>query len=398
MNTKSYWIKLIAVGGLPAILAISFFIASGYVRDKPNFSQYPGFAEYFNANPPSSELPDQRDKELLFHYRPRFMLAEGNQLPVDFYRDYISNGVLKDGNGNILSRKVTRDLLNEYKDDPETVFEYVEGNSAGNAVVYGAVNRMTTSFHVDNDQINQPFTFLRYHLVFKTSGPPTGIPRWQEVVLDLAGDLTDWHQLDHYTAVFLVLTGDGLNREKPIAVMLQQHNNVRTYLFGERIFMPIDDRVVIDVAIRSNELYPHNKGRTRHRAVNMPDAKSMYFLLSGRNKPLLAGFDVTNSSIDVDYDLSFLPPDDAFYTFKGFLGEKRMLPGRTGPQGAYYNTLPELKPLDIQLFSGYWREDHQGDIDRLKTTIVDNGDYPGFAKLQKQEFLKTWMDAANRNE
>ncbi len=380
-----------------ALFILCLFV-SGCSYNNDNFSQYPGFAEYFDANPPSSELPDQKDKKLLYRYRPRFMLPEGNQRPVDFYRDYISSGVLKNGDGNILSRNVTRELLNTYRDDPEIVFEYVEKAAVGSAVVYGGINRITTSFQVDKEHITQSLTFLSYHIVFRSSGPPTGIPRWQETVLDLVGDLNDWHQLDHYTAVFLVLAGDGFDEGSPIAIMLQQHNNVRTYLIGERILLPQDKRVVIDIAVRSNELYPHNEGRTEHRAVNMPDAESMNFLLSGENKPLLAGFDVTDSSIEVEYELAFLPPDDAFYTFKGFLGEKRFLPGRTGPQGAYYNTLPELKPLDIQMFSGYWREDHSGDIERLKATIIDNSDYTGFALLQKGEFFKTWKQLENRIE
>ncbi|UCH80074.1 MAG: hypothetical protein JSW20_10015 [Nitrospiraceae bacterium] len=387
---------LILTAGI--VLFILCLFVPGCSNNSENFSQYPGFAEYFEAHPPSSELPDQKDKELIYRYRPRFMLAEGNQMPVDFYRDYISSGVLKNGDGEILSRRVTQEILNEYRDEPETVFEHVERTSAGNAVVYGAINRITTPLQRDKDRINQPLTFLSYHMVFRTSGLPFGIPGWQEAILDIIGDVNDWHQLDHYTAVFLVLAGDGVDKEKPIAVMLQQHNNVRTYLFEERILMPLDKRVVIDVAKRSNELYPHNKGRTEHRAVNMPDPASMHFLLSGKKKPLLGGCDVTDSALEVNYELSFLPPDDAFYTFKGFLGEKRLLPGRTGPQGAYYNTLPELKPLDIQLFSGYWREDHAGDLDRLKSTIMDNGDYVGFALLQKKEFIKTMKDLEERYE
>ncbi len=387
----------IAVSVLFAMLVLLFFTASAYVRDKSNFSQYPGFTEYFAVNPPSRHLPDQGDRELLYRYRPRFMSAEGNQLPIDFYRDYISDGVLKDAQGNILSSKVTRELLNTYKADPDIIFEHRQEKTENDTVVYGGIHRDTISFQVSTEEIHQPLTFLRYHLVFRTSGLSAGIPQWQETVLKLIGDLNDWHQLDHYTAVFVVLAGYRNEGGKPIAIMLQQHNNVRTYLVGETIQLPEDDRVVIDLAIRSNELYPHSKGRTRHRAVNMPDAKSMYFLLSGRKKPLLAGYDVTDSSFEISYDLAFLPPDDAFYTFHGFLGEKRLLPGRTGPPGAYYNTLPELMPYEIQMFSGYWREDHPGDLKRLKTTVMDTGDYIGFAYLQKKVFLNTWRQLDYRN-
>ena len=66
-----------------------------------------------------------------------------------------------------------------------------------------------------------------------------------------------------------------------------------------------------------------------------------------------------------DYQLGFLPPDDAFYAFAGYLGERRLLPGRDGPPGADYNTLTALKPLYRQWVAGYWREGNSGDLNRL---------------------------------
>ena len=59
---------------------------------------------------------------------------------------------------------------------------------------------------------------------------------------------------------------------------------------------------------------------------------------------------------EVAYELRFLPPSDAFYMFKGFLGEKRLLPGRSGPPGASYNTLPAFKPLHRQMIAFHWRD------------------------------------------
>lgn len=52
---------------------------------------------------------------------------------------------------------------------------------------------------------------------------------------------------------------------------------------------------------------------------------------------------------------------------------------------------------DIQLFSGYGRGNHGGDIDRLEATIVKHGDYMGFARLQKKEFFKTWKEIEKRD-
>jgi hypothetical protein len=52
-----------------------------------------------------------------------------------------------------------------------------------------------------------------------------------------------------------------------------------------------------------------------------------------------------------------MPPSDAFYVFQGWLGERRRIPGRSGPPGADYNTLPAFKPKAVQLAAFYWRED-----------------------------------------
>ena len=377
------------------ILFVSVLIGCG--KDVDNFSQYPGFDEYFEANPPSHEPPGLREQSLIYHFRPRFMQGEGQPKPIDFYKDYIANGVLRDGSGKVVSRYVRRGLLNAYKDDGGAVFVHVPGDDEYPAVVFGRIDRENVAFDTSEGQITQLLIFLSYHIVFRTSGLSAGIPSWQEALLGLSGNLGDWHQLDHYTAVTLVMEGDGHGGRKPFAVMLQQHDNLRTYLVDKDITLPHDGRVVIDVAIRSNELYPHIPGRTRHRAVAMPDPKGMRYLLTGEKKPMFAAYDITDSKGEVEYSLSFLPPDDAFYTFKGFLGERRRLPGRNGPPGAGYNTLPELKPLAMQIFSGYWRENHQGDLERLEATIVRKDDYVGFARLQGAEFFKSWKRIKQRS-
>ncbi len=365
-------------------------LLSACEQNARNFSQYPGFAEYFASNPRSNDLPTYEDRQMLRNFQPRFMLAEGQDRPVDFYRDYIANGTLNDGHGNMISNAVTRELLNAYEENPDVVFRHVPVADSAGAVVYGRVDRETISFFTENGEVPVPLTFLTYHVVFHNSGVPAGIPAWQEVLLGLFLDLDDWHQLDHYTAVTLVVEERPYGDAYPVAVMLQQHDNLRTYLIGEEIKLPEDGRVVIDIAKRSNELYPHTPGGAWHRAVYMPDPAGIRFLIQGDKKPVLASYDVTNGTIEVDYTLEFLPHDDAFYTFRGYLGERRRLKGRDAPPGADYNTLPELKPLSMQLFSGYWRENHPGDIKRLEKTILRKSDYTGFARLQGAELYRNW--------
>lgn len=372
---------------LACCMSIALFSA-GFSHGGESFSQYPGFAEYFAAHPPGRTVPGRADQALLQRFRPRFMLPPGHSGLIDFYGDYIANGTLRDERGTVVSRRVTRNLLNDYRNNPGAIFVHEAREKKPPAVVFGRIERDSVVFDTSKGTVAEPLTFLTYHAVFRTSGLPAGISGWQEALLGLVGDLDDWHQLDHYTAVTVVLEGDGHQDFPPRAVIMQQHNNLRAYLVGEGITIPSDGRVVVDAAIRSNELYPHTLGRTRHRAVSMPTPKAMRYLLTGEGKPLTAGDDITHGVQEAKYRLTFLRPDDAFYTFKGFLGERRRLPGRDGPPGADYNTLPELKPLGMQLGIGYWREDHPGDLSRFEETIGRSGDYAGFARLQGRELYR----------
>ena len=207
-------------------------------------------------------------------------------------------------------------------------------------------------------------TFLTYHLVFRSSGLPAGVPSWQAAPLGLIADLDDWHQLDHYTALIITLASTEPGPPRPIAATFQQHNYQRTYLLGAtagkgRLVLPADDRLALDVAIRSNELYPHQPGRTPRRAVSFLDQESAAYMVTDGPAPWLAADDITDPAREIDPPLAFLPPDDAFYTFKGWLGERRRLPGRDGPPGADYNTLPAMKPLVTQMALSWW---HEGDL------------------------------------
>ena len=83
-------------------------------------------------------------------------------------------------------------------------------------------------------------------------------------------------------------------------------------------------------------------------------------------RPTMSADDITDPDRIVDYEIAFLPGSDAFYSFRGFLGERRSLPGRDGPPGARYNTLPGLKPLPAQILDGYWREGNEGDWARYR--------------------------------
>ena len=347
--------------------------------EEHNFSQYPGFEEYFAAHPAGEALPTAAEIALLRRFRPRFFLPKSHEGLVSFYDDFISRGILRDGEGRVISDRVTPEILNAHKNDPAAVFSHAEGPARPfTPVVFGRIEDVA----VDFGPVREDLRFLTYTTVHRRSGLPNGLPGWQALGLALVGSLSDWHQLDHYTAATVVLD----DRDVPIALMLQQHNYRRTYLIGETVTLPADGRVEVDIAERSNELYPHLAGRTSRRSVAFLSDVALEYMLSGKRRPFRAADDVTDPIAEQDYELRFLASSDAFYTFKGFLGERRPFPGRDGPPGADYNALPRMKPLDLQLVYGYWREGNRGDLERLRRTMGGGPENPAFAEAQRGVF------------
>lgn len=361
-SRRWYWV--------PATL----FLLTGCSDDVENFSQFPGFAAWYAANPPASTLPTPEQTTLLERYKPRVFLPEGHEGPIDFYRDYVAKGILVDQEGEVISNAVDQALLNARRTDPTVVFTHRPDDDPPEAKTYGRIAEEP----VDWPGCNAPLTltFLNYHLVFRSSGLPAGVPGWQAAGLSLISDLDDWHQLDHYTAVIITLAPIKPDTLRPIAVTFQQHNYQRTYLLGEtnsegRLVMPADDRIEVDVALRSNELYPHQTGRLSRPAVSFLNPESAAYMVADAPAPWLAADDITDPAIELDPPLVFLPPDDAFYTFKGWLGERRSLPGRDGPPGADYNTLPAMKPLVNQMAMSWWYEGDQDWLQRYETLFRD---------------------------
>ena len=367
-----------------------------------NFSQFPGFAEYFQDHPRRTGAATATEQALLHKHRPRFLLPDGHAGLVDFYGDYIANGTLTTGDGTVRSDRVDRSLLNQVKNDPAAVFVHQPGSGSAKpsvARVFARVDQAPVSVGQGPDRL---FTFLSYHAVFRHSGIVAGVRWWQALALRIVGDLDDWHQLDNFTTATIVLN----ESLRPVALLLQQHNGAHTYVFGERVEGPsqqpggatsadamvalgADERVAIDVAIRANELYPHRAGRRERPAVRFMNAQTLGYLMGFEPKPWTAAPDITDPHHEADYVLDFLPADDAFYSFAGYLGARRALPGREGPPGADYNTWPTLKPLGLQLLIGYWREGNAADFNRIATALRANPDPAWAARAQAAEFGAT---------
>lgn len=346
-------------------------LVAGCTLDDANFSQYPGFDAYLSAFPPADEPASERERGLLKAFRPRFYVAADETGPISFYDDYIAEGRLYDATGELVATDVDRRLLNEYRDDPQALFIHEPVSEGGTPVV--AARAGTSELQLPGMEAPETAVFLHYNLVFRHSGIAAGIPGWQRAALDLIADADDWHQLDHYAAVTLALVPErGVTVDKagpeeliPFAAIMQQHNYMRAYALVDgtvaahhpgRMAVDADHHIAVDVAVASHALFPHTPERRRHRAVRFLAADSAEYLVSGDSEPLISGDDVTDPAREVDYALQFLPPSDAFYTFQGWLGERRCLPGRDAPPGALYNTLPPLQSERVQISVFFWYE------------------------------------------
>jgi hypothetical protein len=369
------------------LVAAVLALAAGCGRGDVNFSQDPAFAAYFRQHPPASTPAEPADQTLLRRFRPRYMLPPGHPGLIDFYADYIPEGHLIDGTGHRRRGPLNRETLNALKNDPRAVFVHEPSGRPSTATVYARVDRELVTFETQPSPVTLPFTFLTYHAVFRTSGLPAGLLPWQERLISLVAPPADWHQLDHFTAAMLALDGEG----RPVAVTLQQHDQMHTYLFGRDVGLPPDGRVLLDVAIRSNELYPHVPARTTHRMVATPGAVSLRYLISAERRALLSADDITEGVTPAEYHLEFLPPDDAFYMFQGFLGKRRRLPGRSGPPGAAYNVPAALKPRGRQMLAFYWREGDAGDLERLDAVLASDRGLLEFGRVQSAVFYRDWQ-------
>lgn len=332
------------------LLTVAFLTACG--EEDGTFAQYPGFAEYYTANPRSSEPPSSEDRELLRRYRPRLFIGADQEGPIGFYADYIAHGTLTLGDGTETDR-VERTVLNAARDDPRAEFDHdPPADAEPRPVAFARSDRFRTPLG--------QMQALSWYFTFRHSGLVADLPWWKEWPARILADADDWHELDHYTAFRLILL-----RGRPVAVWVQQHHFMRTWLIGEGAHLPADGRFPITAALRSNELYPHAPGRKTHRAVSFPTPEQMRWLILGGDTPMMSGHDITDPVREVDYGLEYPPHSDAFYSFQGLLGEKRLIWPRSGPPGADYNTLPAIKPLWRQLVAGYWREGNRGDAARV---------------------------------
>lgn len=326
------------------------------------FSQLDGFVAIRASL--SQQHPTAAEQDLIAQHRPQLYTAAAAAAPIDFYADYIAYGELQAGATTI--HNPTAADLNAHRHNPAAVFTHNPVTAASKPpqpVAYGGIETATVSLAADT---TLTLTFLSYHFVFRQSGLAAGISTPQKWLADFFASRQDWHQLDHYTAVFIVLAPT-----RPIAYILQQHNYMRTYLISDPT-LP----VAVDAAVFSNELYPHSPQRQTHRASGFLTADSADYLLRLSDRRRIADTtDTTHGQKRVDYEMRYLPPNDAFYVFEGRLGERRFLPGRDGPPGALYRSVPQLWALPTAFYAFYWQE-QDAEYARLLRRIDNFYDIP----------------------
>ena len=380
----------------------SALILSGCLGERAHhrsFADYPGFKEYYGQrclagedDPPVTP----GDQKLLEQYRPRLILSPGGRYPIDFYKDYLPYTVLRRySDKEIEAEAVTPELLKAVQADPRYYLDFQfdrfqkagrdwryregaesDGSLESESSVYGRVYRERVDFQPSTrNGPSRNLIFLKYNIVFAISGLAKKLPMGYETFLRLAGlDLEDWHALDNFVAIHMVLD----DQEQPVAVILAQHNHHRTYLLGKDLPLPSDGRQSFDIALRSNEVYPasSNSKPVEHRVIRW----SMYlrYLLSGEDPPFARGTDMTyglgSGGKEISYNLIFLSPCDPFYTTKILLGEPRPFwgryIGRDGPPGSDYYAVPALLPMGNLLKFSYLHDGDPEDI-RLVEEAID---------------------------
>ena len=294
-------------------------------------------------------------------------------------RDYLPQTRLNDlVTGEVLAAPPGREELVAFRHVRTVALDLISMPPETAPTVYGRVRREPVPFPTGDGEQRVELTFLTYSVPFARSGLPAGLGRLQRIGVTLAEwllrwDREDWHELDVYVAYTLVL---GPN-QRPLAVMLAQHNHHRTYLIGQDLAWPENDRLRLDVAVSSNELYlsSNHPEPVRHRTIPFPN--ELDFLLSGENRPLTNGYDVTHGPNagggEVSYALGFLAPSDPFYTFQGRLGAYRpflgFYVGRSGSPGADYYTLPRMLPYGNTLKFAYLQDGDAQDIAAVREHI-----------------------------
>ncbi|MFQ5480964.1 MAG: hypothetical protein ACE5DW_06770 [Thermodesulfobacteriota bacterium] len=305
------------------------------------------------------------EKALLEEFRPRIFIAPGGNIPVDFYKFYLPETLVRDEAGAAIKKHPRRSFLKSIERRAGYYLDYegpenpCERDACDNYIAagYGRVYREKARFRTNNGIQEKPVIVLKYNFAFTYSGAPAELGWLKELTLSLLMDPAKIHELDIHGAVHVILN----ESKRPIVLLLAQHNHFRSYVFGKNLkALPDDKRVKICFALRSNEPYPCPALAVPVSRRTVGNPVNISYVIDGRGRPFLSGGDMVfgpkAGGREVSYALKFLPSKDPLYVSWIPLGNKEKILFfnsyyRKGPPGMELNTWPELKKYsDIMQF------------------------------------------------
>jgi len=410
MNNKHY---------LPALLLLAVSLSVHSETQKP---WPPGMVDRFllpltfpDAEWSDDDFGEQIDpatQALLKKFQPRIYIAPGGLLPIDFYRDYLPNTVIKDDSGNIINQAPDRRYLKNIERNYGYYLDFQGEHITNTAVdlsdytgaIYGRLYRETMNPpEGDSDAPPKQYLILKYSAVFSASGLPAKLPWYKDLGASIAGDADNWHELDIHGAIHILVNEATL---LPEILLLAQHNHFRAYVIGKDIpAWGTDHQIMVCYAQRSNEPYPCPVGSTARAYRTVGNPGNFSYVLTGENALWDGSEDVVfgaqAGAEEISYELKFLPSRDPLYVSWIPLGDKMKILGlfdsfyREGPPGMDMNTFPELKKYtDITNF-WYFTEGDTRAAQLFKETI--NGfDLGDTTPLLKYHSKKLWRALSDR--
>lgn len=361
------------------IILIVVLLVSKYVFRKKDNSFFTEMIDNSENNMVSLEQND-RVRELLEKHQPIIYVHKDSYKPLDFYKRLLPETVLKKSGyfDRTVEKNVTDELLDKYARKPLYYLDYQVDyreslkSEPETVPIYG---RAYKSMFMDKELI-----FLKYNVVFPYSGLPEDIAWWKTVGSHIMGTPKAWHELDIHGAIHIALYD-----EKPVALILAQHNHHRTYLID-------DEPVEIAFAKYSNEPYLIGESRLERTVGNPLD---MSFLIGLDDQiPLTGGYDYIPSkeeSFKIEGYIQMLPLDDPLYRATMSLGDRHKILGifntfyMEGPPGMDYYTMPDL--LDLSNLMAFWYinpDETYHEVYNSLSLSFENYDITPLLELQKE--------------
>ena len=304
---------------------------------------------------------EARTRLLLERYRPRLFVAPGSYRPLDFYRDYLPDTELVTIAGDVVAAPPSREQLVEFERSAEHYLDYLVPPDEALARKFEMRPPIYGRVYTDTLKPDRELIFLKYSVVFPYSGLAADTGGLKGGAARLLGQPKAWHELDIHGAIHVILDGEN---QRPLGILLAQHNHHRVFLVGRDFEWPSDDRVPIVFAYLSNEPYllrPDDPAQRSERSIG--DPRSLAYLFGRENKaPLSAGYDrvITpkGGAEEIETKLELLPLDDPLYTSWMPLGARRKALGVvelfffSGPPGIDFYAPGALKNLaDLSAYS-----------------------------------------------